>query len=170
MLTRNKRRIDDYLVIDGKYFKIQLNFSAHISNIERLTGNDSSSINSSLNGIVENLVENSETAEQQNPQKKRRLTKIPRLLQSNYFTIESNVNGKVIVKCLTCGEVRKGDISSTGNFLSHIKRKHPTLMPNVTAFLNDESHGELKRQNTITAHLEPVSKEEVRSFLVVEVS
>lgn len=106
--------------------------------------------------------------------KKRKLqTKIPRLLQSNYFTIESNVDGKVAVKCLTCGEVRKGDVSSTGNFLSHLKRKHPTLMPNVTAFLNDESVSGQNvsgpKRNTIISHLEPVSKDEVRSDFVAEV-
>lgn len=128
-----------------------------------MTGNENSpTVNSSLSEIVEN----GETAEPQNPSKRRRLpTKIPRLLQSNYFTIESNVNGKVAVKCLICGELKKGDLNSTGNFLSHIKRKHPALMPNVTAFLNDESVGEPIRQKPITDHLAPVSKEEVRSYL-----
>lgn len=82
MLTRNKRRIDDYLAIEGKGFKIDLIYSFLISNIDRLTGNEHiPSINESLSG---------ETTDQQIPVKKRRLsTKIPRLLQSAFIAIRT---------------------------------------------------------------------------------
>lgn len=40
----------------------------------------------------------------------------------------------VQVACVTCGTTRKGSLKSTGNFMDHYKKSHPTLIPEVELY------------------------------------
>lgn len=55
---------------------------------------------------------------------KKRKSSMPKLLDGKYFTITKSENSKIEVTCNICGEVRRGEITSTGNFMNHIKKSH----------------------------------------------
>lgn len=106
------------------------------------------------------------------PTKKAR--KIPRILDGRYFLIQSNIDGKVSAKCQTCGEIRKGNISSTGNFKSHYKTHLPELKE-LEEYLkqenNDgsEANGEERRATQpriedMLANLVPISEDKVENY------
>lgn len=56
------------------------------------------------------------------------------LFNGKYFKIESIVENKLTAKCQLCLKVVQGQISSTGNFLSHIKVS--TLINNIRIIPN----------------------------------
>lgn len=51
--------------------------------------------------------------------------KFPKIFDGTFYTIEKVIVDKIEARCMECSEVRKGDISSTGNFKNHYKSKHP---------------------------------------------
>ncbi|KAL5245981.1 hypothetical protein ACI65C_013389 [Semiaphis heraclei] len=55
------------------------------------------------------------------------------LFDGKYYNIVSNKNDgkKLVAKCVLCTKVIRGQINSTGNFLSHLKFKHPSILSKV---------------------------------------
>ena len=46
---------------------------------------------------------------------------VPFILETNYSIMSNLGNGNVVVKCKLCSAKVKGNVSSTGNFRSHMK-------------------------------------------------
>lgn len=74
------------------------------------------------------LLENTEP-----PAKKRKT--LPKILDGKYFAVDSNNDGKLLAKCTECNEMKKGYISSTGNFINHYKSKHPSQVKSLEEYL-----------------------------------
>lgn len=59
---------------------------------------------------------------------KRRKFADPRLLDGTYFRIVKRDGFKIEAICTACGLARKGFLTSTGNFMDHLKKSHPSLV------------------------------------------
>lgn len=84
---------------------------------------------------------------------KRLKVSIPKILDGQFFDIISNENGKVVAKCKECGESKKGHLSTTGNFKSHYRMKHPVSLSKLTDYLSSKSTeaiSDKKQQNLNT--------------------
>lgn len=71
------------------------------------------------------------------PVTKKIKAKIPKILDGTFYTIETNVNGKVVAVCVECKEKRRGDVWSTGNYKSHYKTSHQKRLKELENYLND---------------------------------
>lgn len=108
------------------------------------------------NEFIISTAEQSDCSINLRPQKKKR-TCIPRILDGTFYCIESNINGKITAKCCECSELKKGDISSTGNFLNHYRAKHSTLQLQLEQHLKSNN---LPQTENTSFH---VSKEQVKN-------
>lgn len=96
---------------------------------------------------------------------------IPKLLDGKYFTIATMENTKVTVTCNICGELRRGNITSTGNFMGHIRKHHKHLEDEVEKYKikqgamgDDESEGNArKRQKLIDDMFKEFTPEQVNA-------
>lgn len=63
--------------------------------------------------------------------------KIPKIFDGKFFEIEKNIDtdGNVQAKCTSCNETKKGNISSTGNYLKHYEKKHPLKLNELKSHL-----------------------------------
>lgn len=70
---------------------------------------------------------------QQNSQPNATLTpvRLPAILDGEFFTVIRVQETNVTVRCLQCQKLLNGNLKSTGNFLSHIKRVHPFLIDKI---------------------------------------
>lgn len=96
----------------------------------------------------------------------KRSKSIPRLLDGKYFSIIKEKDGtKIDVVCNLCGSIRKGDLKSTGNFMDHINKSHPTFIKPVDDYkkgVSDEVPKEVTRQQrTVKEMLKTFSQEQV---------
>ncbi|XP_039312332.1 uncharacterized protein LOC105207515 [Solenopsis invicta] len=57
--------------------------------------------------------------------------RLPALLDGEYFAVTRVEDTNVTVRCQQCKKQLNGNLKSTGNFLSHVKRLHPTLMSKI---------------------------------------
>ncbi|XP_071570260.1 uncharacterized protein [Temnothorax nylanderi] len=57
--------------------------------------------------------------------------RLPALLDGEYFTVTRVEDTNVTVRCQQCKKQLNGNLKSTGNFLSHVKRLHPSLMSRI---------------------------------------
>lgn len=80
----------------------------------------------------------------ESPAKKRK--KNPSILNGKFYTIVSENYTGIEAKCTLCGEIKKGHISSTGNFISHYKLKHPY------------EHGKMKEETQLAINSNKVTK------------
>lgn len=107
-----------------------------------------------------------ETSKNNDGSKNKKIS-IPKLLDGKYFTIVTMENNKVDVTCNTCGEQRKGDIRSTGNFMTHIRKDHDHLVNEVEQYKSkrgsttDEEGNKRKRQKLIDDMLKGFTTEQV---------
>lgn len=87
--------------------------------------------------------------------------KVPRILDGTFYTIESleRASGSLTAKCTQCNKCRKGNISSTGNFLSHYRSTHKDML----AELERHSKAIILQliEPKISVVAPPTSKEEV---------
>lgn len=138
MLTRRRRQITDYLAADEA--------SADISSEQIDITNDT---------IENNSVQAS---------KRMRFT-YPRILQGKYYEVLKDDNGKVEARCTNCSEIKKGHVTSTGNFLSHYRTVHATLLKELDEYRKGDSNPESKRlslnQTKMTKFNGMVSKKKV---------
>lgn len=58
----------------------------------------------------------------------------PRILSGKYFQIIFKEERCIKAQCQNCPKIISGSISSTGNFLSHIFKKHPALYNKVKTY------------------------------------
>lgn len=80
----------------------------------------------------------------------RQPSKIPRLLDGKYFSIESRNRLDIVAKCMQCGRTRKGSIKSTGNFMDHYRSFHPQLIPEIETYKKVKDDGNPKIPSTQT--------------------
>lgn len=117
--TRGRRRLLDYVgATDGEQ------------------SNDETEINTQQTNN-ENVPNTQSTVD---PAAKRVKTKIPRILDGQFFSIQSNVNGSIDARCLECSKIFKGNLSSTGNFRKHYERSHSNVMKRLNAYLNSRAN------------------------------
>ncbi|XP_011328891.1 uncharacterized protein LOC105274447 isoform X1 [Ooceraea biroi] len=57
--------------------------------------------------------------------------RLPAILDGEFFLVTRVENSNVTVRCLQCQKLLNGNLKSTGNFLSHIKRLHPFMMDKI---------------------------------------
>ncbi|XP_063979279.1 uncharacterized protein LOC135163619 isoform X2 [Diachasmimorpha longicaudata] len=57
--------------------------------------------------------------------------RLPAILDGEYFSVIRIDDSNVTVRCLQCQKLLNGNLKSTGNFLSHIKRVHPILIEKI---------------------------------------
>lgn len=57
--------------------------------------------------------------------------RLPAILDGEYFVVTRVEDTSVTVRCLQCQRLLNGNLKSTGNFLSHIKRVHPFLIEKI---------------------------------------
>lgn len=62
-------------------------------------------------------------------------TKMPKIFDGTFYTVEKVTMEKIEARCIECSEVRKGDITSTGNFKNHYKSKHPGRLKVLEEYL-----------------------------------
>lgn len=98
---------------------------------------------------------------------------VPRLLDGKYFNIiETNSNSttmvtKVVAACVICGVQRRGELSSTTNFMEHIRKSHPELVKQVEDYRSRRSNTAedketKKQQKTIKEMFKPCTMDDVR--------
>ncbi|XP_072763547.1 uncharacterized protein [Anoplolepis gracilipes] len=70
---------------------------------------------------------------QSNAQQSATLTpvRLPAILDGEFFTVTRVEDTNVTVRCQQCQKLLNGNLKSTGNFLSHIKRLHPSLIEKI---------------------------------------
>ncbi|XP_011877795.1 PREDICTED: uncharacterized protein LOC105567495 isoform X2 [Vollenhovia emeryi] len=66
-----------------------------------------------------------------NVEQKTTAIRLPALLDGEYFTVTRVEDTNVTVRCQQCKKQLNGNLKSTGNFLSHVKRLHPNLMSRI---------------------------------------
>lgn len=65
--------------------------------------------------------------------------KIPRILDGTFYVVEQHQeNGQIKAKCQECGDIRKGNITSTGNFKTHYKT-HPEKLKDLEEYLKQDA-------------------------------
>lgn len=61
---------------------------------------------------------------------------LPKILDGNFFSVTKRTeDGKVETVCNQCGKIRKGSVTSTGNFISHYRTSHSEQMKDLEAYL-----------------------------------
>ncbi|KAF7392952.1 hypothetical protein HZH66_008785 [Vespula vulgaris] len=77
--------------------------------------------------------QNQITQIQSNIQQNMTLTpiRLPAILDGEFFTVIRVEDTNVTVRCLQCQKLLNGNLKSTGNFLSHIKRLHPLMIEKI---------------------------------------
>lgn len=86
------------------------------------------------------------------------------MFDGKYFIVESQDNntGSIEARCTACNETKKGNISSTGNFLSHYQKKHPSEISELKQYL--------KNRKLLTNNLkQPILQEVLQSVTDVKV-
>lgn len=80
--------------------------------------------------------------------------KLPKIVDGKFFTFCSKENNSIKATCVTCKQNVLGSATSTGNFLSHLKRKHPSRVEEYKTYLkNNETKNEKLKTNLIQSTL-----------------
>lgn len=107
--------------------------------------------------IISLIVLDQETTQEPTPKKRK---SIPKILDGRYYAIEKNEEGKIEAKYTTCNQMKKGNISSTGNFIAHFKSKHPAAFKELDEYLKNtraEDGKNCLRQTFLTDINNPIS-------------
>lgn len=70
--------------------------------------------------------------------------------------MEEREDGHVDVRCNECGEMKQGRLTSTGNYYTHYRLKHPSKLKEIEEYSRkpstpvDQPQAAKKRQPTIT--------------------
>lgn len=99
------------------------------------------------------------------PIKKQKQECLPRILDGTYFEVVERNMDNVHAICKLCGVKRKGTIRSTGNFLTHIKRSHPTKLTEIEEYRKlKQNESSIRRSMTTT---DPLTATEVSILHVI---
>lgn len=68
---------------------------------------------------------------------KKRKKALPKSFDGKFFIVQTQneETGNLEARCTTCNESKKGNIASTGNFLGHYKKKHPSEAENLNKYI-----------------------------------
>ncbi len=79
--------------------------------------------------------------------------KLPFILSGKFFDVlsENGVNGKLVAKCVDCGQNFSGQRNATTNFKTHLKRMHPNIAAEYER--EKESHKRARNQAQSTSAL-----------------
>lgn len=86
-----------------------------------------------------------------NNQKKPKTT-IPKIFDGKYYehlTEALDIDGNINPKCLTCNNNIKGNLSTTGNYYTHYRLKHPSLHPKLKLHSKTKNDKKESKQPTI---------------------
>lgn len=91
-------------------------------------------------------------------QTKRQKRPLPRILDGMFFRVDSYVgiktDEKVEAVCTECGEVKKGNTNSTGNFKTHYSKMHSAKSKELEQYLKGNDLKSKLRQPEITEALQ----------------
>lgn len=60
---------------------------------------------------------------------------LPKIFDGKYFVVQKIDSEKITASCKLCGCMRNGSIKSSGNFLSHLKRKHTEIYTDCKEYI-----------------------------------
>lgn len=87
---------------------------------------------------------------------------MPRILDGQFFKVISNEEGKIQAKCNECNQIKKGNIQSTGNFISHYRSKHSASVRQLESYLAEKVvQTKNVEQPEISSMVKPVTQDEV---------
>lgn len=91
------------------------------------------------------------------------MKKTPKIFDGRFYVIEKSCGGNIEAVCKTCGEVRKGNEASTGNFISHYKIKHSQLLNELKEHTKSENvkKKQLSQQTTLPEFLHIATPDKV---------
>lgn len=89
---------------------------------------------------------------------------IPKLLDGRYFTIVKLENTKVEVICSICKRTRRGDLTSTGNFMDHIEKDHADFLDEVKRYRKSSVVSKKNTQKTLPQMMKKCTVEEVSLY------
>lgn len=78
---------------------------------------------------IQNLAQNNDVQ----PAKRNKVN-FPKLLDGKYFDVVKSDGTRVDAVCSTCGKNTKGDAKSTGNFMEHYRKHHPSMVKEVEEY------------------------------------
>lgn len=84
---------------------------------------------------------------------------MPRVLDGKFYEVLSENGNKIEAKCMQCFEIKKGYITSTGNFITHYKNKHPTQYISLNSHV--KFRNKYDQQPPIVENLIPLTTKEV---------
>lgn len=70
-----------------------------------------------------------------------------RIFDGEYYKVQREAGGNIEAECTQCLEIKRGNISSTGNFISHYKMKHKSILDDLKKYTKSES-GKNSQQST----------------------
>lgn len=98
----------------------------------------------------------------------KRAKKTPKILDGTFFSIRKRDGDSIEASCCECAEVKKGNVNSTGNFLSHYKSRHGSRLIELKEYLKRSERSDkikIDRQPTIAETLQNTSGDAVSLFL-----
>lgn len=177
MFTRGQKWVYDYLIAEdaeniphdeGKteaaHFMCWKHSTLNVINLlscNQLASSSSQTPNSSPNG--NHPPDNSDKQAAKKPKK------FPKILDGLFYEFVSRGVGDAIdVKCTECGEIRKGVISSTGNYKSHYALKHPIRFKELENYLSSRGTPDAAnlKQPGIRDALSPLTAEQVEIYRI----
>lgn len=76
-------------------------------------------------------------------------------MDGTYFTVQGIIDGKIEAICNQCKEIKRGLISSTGNFIAHYKSKHKSLVPIMEKYLKKSTSATAESTQSIAIDQQP---------------
>lgn len=62
-----------------------------------------------------------------------------KFFDGTYYIIKSDENGGIVAECTQCHEIKRGHITSTGNFITHYKLKHCLMMDELRKYVKPDN-------------------------------
>lgn len=84
-----------------------------------------------------NGIETIESILEQQPPRKKSKPNVPRILNGTFYSLEGEIpdDGKIEARCTECQQIRKGNVRTTGNFISHYRTTHRDKFGELELFL-----------------------------------
>lgn len=89
-----------------------------------------------------------------------------KIYDGTYFVIEKVEGDTVSARCTKCNKIRKGNLLSSGNMITHYRKTHPSCLLELLAYLKAKSTTEIQKkpqQLTLRDSIKRCTTEEVSS-------
>lgn len=116
------------------------------------------------NAQVANINENSNNNDREPAAKRTKIDPTARIFDGTFFSVVTNVAGKIEARCTECRTIIRGFSSSTGNFKKHYTNRHNAMMTKLNAYLDNDSEGLATTKTQPTLQKFIVGPEKVFSF------